>query len=351
MRIKTFRGRSSAAVLKQIKQVLGDEAVILSTQTSREGGDLICEMVAAVDPKSGPDIIAGGGPEDGMVTLQREWQKFKEQLQCLLAPQIGLQGIDKKSRMILEQLKKEGLSSAALFELASAVKTGEKESLLSILLSRLEVAGVSLNGHGKVLQGIIGPHGVGKTTTLLKLVFWNKKCYQNKRIAIFNADLKQGRGRLFLRHYAQLLGLDYFELGTVQDWSFLEDKLRSGDYSRVFVDLPGLLPEENMVQWLESQQAQILEQGQVYLALSPGYSDAQLDFFLKKYSWAGLSGLIWTKLDEAPIYGPILNLALQAKWPVALLTFGPELSGKMALADRQGLLRLLLKHELPSAGC
>jgi flagellar biosynthesis protein FlhF len=54
MRVKTFRGATTAQVLAQVKAELGADAVILSSKTLREGGAKVCEIMAAVEPAPAP---------------------------------------------------------------------------------------------------------------------------------------------------------------------------------------------------------------------------------------------------------------------------------------------------------
>ncbi len=61
MRVKTFRGESMRAVLAQVRQELGPEAVILGNQTVREDGRSLCEVMAALEQPDRPPLAAPTG--------------------------------------------------------------------------------------------------------------------------------------------------------------------------------------------------------------------------------------------------------------------------------------------------
>ena len=56
MRVKTFRGENMAAALAMIRQELGKDAVILGTQSVREDGKTLCEVMAALEHPAAPPL-------------------------------------------------------------------------------------------------------------------------------------------------------------------------------------------------------------------------------------------------------------------------------------------------------
>ncbi|KHK04377.1 hypothetical protein [Desulfovibrio sp. TomC] len=68
MRVKTFRGENMAAALSQIRQELGKEAVILGSQTVREDGRSLCEVMAALEHPGQPLPLRPGAATAGSAT-------------------------------------------------------------------------------------------------------------------------------------------------------------------------------------------------------------------------------------------------------------------------------------------
>ena len=125
MRVKTFRGENMAAALAMIRQELGKDAVILGTQSVREDGKTLCEVMAALEfpdkeapRRPAPPVPAqtaapkgrpgnGASPKPGAKAAvktaagtmppsprpadwNREWTEIKGHLLALMRPRLDL---------------------------------------------------------------------------------------------------------------------------------------------------------------------------------------------------------------------------------------------------------------------
>jgi flagellar biosynthesis protein FlhF len=196
-----------------------------------------------------------------------------------------------------------------------------------------------------VAHMFIGPSGVGKTTILLRLALDAKRRAKDGPVTVVNADAGRGKGRLMLRHYAELSGLNYAEADGPEAFGRFLDGAAKGE--AVFIDTPSLThgggPEAWMAQWGLVGRRQLA----AHLVLSPTYSSAQSEHYLRLARCEPLSSIIWTKLDEACNYGSLVNMAHASGLPVSALTYGPELTGGMAAASGKALWKLLFKRQLP----
>ena len=192
---------------------------------------------------------------------------------------------------------------------------------------------------------LAGPSGSGKSSMALRLALAAKRD-RGARVLVVNADKSQVKGRLYLRHYAELSGLAYAEPNTPEQWKVLERNALN--YDLIFVDLPGLSGGQQLEQWLNDASGVNAPAAHVHLVLSPLYGPAQMDSFVRRLRTSMTAGVIWTKLDEACNYGEILNQAAVTGLPVSLLSIGSELKNSLIEPREHDIWKLLLRHELPA---
>ena len=213
MRVKTYRGPNLGAVMAQIKADLGPDAVILSTQTVTEDGQSVCEIMAAQEAEeesAGAETRRSATREDSALTqFQREWSQVKSHLLAFMNSQINLEILTPRQRQAMEYLEREGVDANVLLTLWRKLKDDKEASLLSILGDFVPISPWSAKKWPQRFQLLSGPHGVGKTSALVRLALKRKRHSGANRICLVNADHGQSKGRLVLRHYAELSGLAY----------------------------------------------------------------------------------------------------------------------------------------------
>jgi flagellar biosynthesis protein FlhF len=366
MRVKTFRGENMAAVLSQVRQELGSEAVILGNQTVREDGRCLCEVMAALEqpseplPETRPAKADGNGARNGDGSnggarpaasttspppdWNREWGEIKGHLLALLRPRIDFSSLSPRQRLALEYLEREGVDEASVLAIYRSIVERGEETVIPALSRLIRVKPLTSEFWPSTAHMLIGPSGVGKTTTLLRLALATKR-QSPGRVLMINADGGRGKGRLLLRHYAELSGLSYAEPDGPADFNRLLDGAASGD--AVFVDTPSLRGEGAVDAWCREMGLGGRQGLAAHLVLSPLFAPAQAAHYLAVNRCEHLASLIWTKLDEACNYGSLVNMAHASALPISALTMGPELSQGLAPATGKAVWKLLFKHQLP----
>lgn len=344
MQVKTFRGPNTRTVLDQIREELGPDAVILSTQTISDNGRSRCEIMAALEPAKGSGS-APGSTFPGWREMHQEWGAIKDHLFCMLKNQTDYALLTPRQRQSMEYLEREGVAPEVSMHLWRFLKNSPEVSILEGL--RGVVPTKPWNGRhwpGKV-HVFVGPHGVGKTSSLLRLALNMRREQPSRKICLANADQQHGKGRLLLQHYAELGELPFIDVRSPEEW---RDLLGEGrEYDAVFVDMPGLARSENLESWLTQKGFELPTGTSVHLVLSPHYAADSLERFAKRFHVPSLASLIWTKLDEAESYGALVNLGYTTRLPVSALCFGTSLSSTLAPADDQTLWKLVFTHRLP----
>ncbi len=351
MRVKIFRGPSTQKVLQDIKKSFGDKAIILSTKTVKEKNLTLAEVMIAVEEENVNTNLSPSYPIGSTRGIalwdrwQNEWREFKRELFSIFKSHVELNHIPKKYRLFLDLLEKEGVLPEIIFHLYKKIRENSQISIKELLDFVKKDPLLSKNmGKNYKFNLVTGPAGVGKTTTLLKMVLNYRQNNSEEKICIVNGDVNNIK-KLFLKYYTDLYSLDYKEIKESYDWLKLisERKL----FDKIFIDLPSLKKGETLLQWWKDNGLDALDESCIYLVLSPVYSYPQIEIFLKKYYHHKIQGIIWTKLDEARRYGGIINTCFYSDIPISLFSYGPQLKNSLISPSDKVILELVLKHKLP----
>ncbi len=186
---------------------------------------------------------------------------------------------------------------------------------------------------------LIGPTGVGKTTTLAKLAA-TLKLRLDLRVGLITCDTYRIAAVEQLRTYAEIIGLP---LEVVQDPDGMRRaKERFADADAVLVDTAGR--SQNDTERLEELQAFIdaAEPDEVHMVLSSVAGDRVLRREAEAFSRIRADRLLFTKLDEAVAFGPLLGLAVRMNRPVGYVTTGQEVPEHLETASPRRLAELVL---------
>ncbi len=170
------------------------------------------------------------------------------------------------------------------------------------------------------VYALVGPTGVGKTTTVAKLAARAVLKYGAAKVALVTTDTYRIGAQDQLRIYGRILGTPVF---AVQDDNDLE--LTLSDLARkhlVLIDTVGMSQRDKRV----AEQVALLcgEARGVkrLLLLGAPAQGMTLEEVVRAYSGPGLIGCILTKIDEALSFGPCLDVVIRHQLPVHYVTNG-----------------------------
>lgn len=214
------------------------------------------------------------------------------------------------SRVLLERVAKVAEPRQAwrmlLAHLAHAIRTPQVEPL--------EEGGVI---------ALVGPAGMGKTTTLAKLAARYVLKYGAQNVALVSMDSYRIGAQEQLKTLGRILNVSVTQVDPGQSLTqALAPLMRK---RLVLVDtagLPGSAPELRMQ--LEALASRGVK-AKNYLVLAATSQSQVLKAAYHSYKRCGLSGCILTKLDEATSLGEVLGLAISQHLPVAYLADGPKI--------------------------
>lgn len=353
------------SVLARIRSELGPDAVILSNQTCQEDGSSVCEIMAAVEDEEteaqarpqaqGPSRSAKarqGGSEVRQPPAQgdwkREWADIKSHMLALLRPHLDFGRLVPRQRLALEYLEREGVEESVILALFRNLEAGRSESVLDALSALIPFTPLGDDNYWpQTIQAVAGPAGDGKTSVMLRLAIAAKKRDPAAEIVLASLAGEAGKGRLFLKHYAELSGLKHVEFLSEEDLQRLVKSVAGK--GRVFLEIPAPERGQTLAARLRNMGLKKRKDFAVHLVLAPFYSNTHYAHLLSVFDPASVDSVVWSKCDLAASYGAIINLAHTSGLPVSALSIGSNLSETLCTADAELVWRVVFKHELPKA--
>jgi flagellar biosynthesis protein FlhF len=212
---------------------------------------------------------------------------------------------------------------------------------LSIRLKKLlqVSAGPRLEGERPAVWALVGPTGVGKTTTVAKLAA-TFSLKHRLRVGLITLDTFRIAAPEQLMVYGRIMDLPTKVAATAQEYARAVEELSDTDL--VLVDTVGRSQsdQENLAE-LKAVLAGVPRTA-CHLVLASPTRDADLKQALEGFSIFAPQSLIFTKLDETRTFGPILNLVVKSGRPVSYLTNGQRVPDDLEEATREGLAKRLL---------
>jgi flagellar biosynthesis protein FlhF len=325
MRIQKFQAADMREAIAQVKRALGPEAIIVATRDIRRGllGSGV-EVTAAVDapaheepeipaPAPAPAIPAatGGLSEADVERILLPLRSELRSLRAVIRPAPALK--DDTLRAEIEALRREIASlsrSPALAPRAEAAAADIAEALRSPDLCAASTSRIVC---------LVGPTGVGKTTTIAKLAA-RAALIERRRVALVTLDTYRVGGEEQMRVFASMMGVP---LHVVSGPTELAAKLPSlRRMERIFIDTSGRSPRDaNAIAELEGSLA-VIDGVEVHLTLPAASSLVSIEKTVERYRGLEPRRLLFTKIDEADDLTALALAPARTGLPVTWLATG-----------------------------
>jgi flagellar biosynthesis protein FlhF len=220
-------------------------------------------------------------------------------------------------------------------------------ALLRARVARLIELDIPATGSIEVTPGrrrlvaLVGPTGVGKTTTIAKLAA-NSRLRDKHRVGLITVDTYRIAAVEQLRTYADIIDLPMEVVSSPREMR--EAVARLSHLDLVLLDTAGRSPTDEIK--IQELRAFLGEAGadEVHLVLSSAASSRTLERTVRQFAVAGVTHLIMTKLDEAAGLGNLLPVLRGAKLPVSYLTHGQNVPDDITPATAGRLSSFILDN-------
>ncbi len=236
------------------------------------------------------------------------------------------------SQIIAKKLEKQGLSKHSWLEslnhLANLLPIDERDILSS----------------GGIIS-LVGPTGVGKTTTIAKLAARFALKHGRRAVTLITTDNYRIGAHEQLRSYGRILGIPVHVASDSEELKYLlqEIKDKHGDNQLTLIDTAGICQKEVKL----TEQITSLDIDGVdiknYLVLSATGQMNLQDDVIKGFSKINLEGCIITKIDEAASLGEVISVLIKHELPASFVCDGQKVPDDLHRARGRLLIKEAVK--------
>ncbi len=189
---------------------------------------------------------------------------------------------------------------------------------------------------------LVGPTGVGKTTTIAKIA--SKELLENdQKVGLLTIDTYRIAAVEQLRKYAEILGIS---CETVNEPKEIAEKLEKlSDCDVILVDTVGASPkDEDRIEDIWSYLKELPEERNTYLSISMSSEVDTNKRIMKKYKDLSYNAIILTKFDEVENYNNFWNMMENNVLPVQYFCHGQTVPEDMMESTLENVLSYLWKE-------
>lgn len=365
MKMKKYTADTMVNAMKKVRADFGDDAVILSSNVVKSKGFLglfkkkSVEVVAGFDeptPRHNEPIHIPLSnhielTDDSTVELKKEINEMKMLLKNL-HPVADYSRYPDEMQPLLAHLQHQGISPNSIKqigeEIFSRMKAEKKDftkeeqwdiahKILVEEIGHLPFGGLSFT---KKYINVLGPTGVGKTTTIAKIAA-RALLEKKKKIGFITTDTYRIAAIEQLRTYANLLQAPVEIAYNNKDFEAAIQKF--ADLDLVFIDTAGRNYKEAKFVKDLSELIDFSLEMESFLVLSMTSKEDDMRVIIDQFKSFPIEKYIFTKMDETNSVGPMFNLMKEYGIGTAYYTDGQEVPEDITEADREGLVSLILK--------
>ncbi|MFP3937723.1 MAG: flagellar biosynthesis protein FlhF [Phycisphaerae bacterium] len=388
MNARTYQAGSMSEALAEVKRDLGRDAVILHTRRRRKGallgvlgGRHIWEVTAAAsvnvlprgsagtyesdspeqpEGQPAPKRRAASVPTDDAAGEQGEngdgrLDEIHSMVRALLDRRAGEQAdeMPPELRWYYERLLEEDVAENVAADLVSQLRSsltgqeltdadGVRDRLWDMIAARIPTRSSEPpardDGRARVVA-LIGPTGVGKTTTVAKLAA-DYKLRRGCSVGLITMDTYRIAAVEQLRTYAEIIEVP---LRTVLSPGEVYQAVHAmSGMDVVLLDTAGRSQNNRMRLNQLKGFLDAAEPDETHLVVSATSNRKTAGMVLERFVPLGADHLLVTKLDEAATFGMILNLTATAETPLSFVTTGQDVPDDIAPADAHRLAEAIV---------
>jgi flagellar biosynthesis protein FlhF len=258
--------------------------------------------------------------------------------------QLVLAGVDRRGA--LQLIRKAGFElgdsrAQETDEVLDQVATGMIEAIrVEAPLGRIQKTESQGSEAGPKVLALVGPTGVGKTTTIAKIAS-DAVLKRNLKVGLINLDSYKVAAFDQLATYAKILNVPFRAAQSAEDLKVVLGDFRGLDL--VIIDTTGRSPRDPGSLAEMQQLLSAISGVRTQLVVSATTRENELADIVQRFALFQPEGLVVSKLDEATLYGPIFNLSQKSKMPLSYFTTGQRVPEDLEEATPERLAALILE--------
>ncbi|MBF0544434.1 MAG: flagellar biosynthesis protein FlhF [Candidatus Riflebacteria bacterium] len=214
----------------------------------------------------------------------------------------------------------------------------------NLLRKKLKFSNISIDNHqkGPIIMILMGPTGVGKTTTIAKLAAsFALNLFNTKRVALFTLDTYRIGASAQLSQYAQIIEADFEIIYEVDEVRPAIEKHFNKDI--ILVDTAGRC-QKNYKELQELKDfLECFPDAQRFLVLDSTSKYNDLVEREKRFGEVGYDHFIFTKVDETNSFGPLLGIMVKSGKPTSYITCGQSVPDDFKVAQESFFFSSIFK--------
>lgn len=343
MEVQKFQGTTLKEALFKVKKTLGEDALILATRHVRKGGLFGFGASSWVEIEASSQQKRPTPPPTSLDHIKEEMSKLRNQVASFIRGDHPEKNPDPLYNALIQRGIFQGLARNLIEESNRLVhpNTNLAERALvvrDLLAKRIHTSSGQKTPKKPYICALIGPTGVGKTTTIAKLAA-RFKLEEKKSVGLFTLDTYRIAAVDQLRTYSEIIDLPFKVIHSPEDLGDARKEFMDRDL--ILVDTAGRsqkdLPKMKVLQGF----LKALDADEIHLVLSATTGKEGIQSILDHFGPCGITNVILTKLDEASSFGHLVSILLEKRLPISYLACGQEVPDDLLEAKGESIAALI----------
>lgn len=383
MNMLSFLGETPTKALKNAQEECGEEAIVISTKkisSAKDGNKDMYEVIVALEDEkeeikyakkispNAKDYSVNSDKkdkhfqakvydfkeeilkmQDAIMQVQKSLWNPKSQLYDLTIPLEFIEMYNLFEQNEFDQEMTYTIMKKTIKQLPVALKANPKKvnDFFKLVLRRIIPIKqeVPLRKHQRKIMMMVGPTGVGKTTTIAKLAArYAYKLGQNYKVGIVTLDSFRVGAIEQLQAYTNIMRLPLEVVKKPEQ--LVEALLRLKDCNYIFIDTAGSSQYDvDKIEMINEYQEKVDELPiEKVLVLPANVKHSDLIDIYTNYSRLNIDYLTFTKLDETRSFGNLISFAHKTKKSITYFSIGQNVPDDLIVSDSTFLIDCFMNN-------